>query len=120
MIRIREQEKHRKVERDESVGNVSSCSTPCPCGWSCVKNTQKPTVTAQSGRYVQDNNCESHCHLGFTLFTKGSHHSSVRHMLLILQSAIGGCVLLTKLTVMVSHKERQSFMVVDCGQKDAQ
>lgn len=76
MIRIRKQEKHRKVERDESAGNVTAVvRLPAPAAGAVSKNTQKPTVTAQLVRYVQDNNCESHCHLDFTLFTKGSRLS---------------------------------------------
>lgn len=71
MIRIRKQEEHRKVERDESAGNVTAVvRLPAPAAGAVSKNSEKPSVSAQSWSYVQDNNCESHCHLGCTLFHK--------------------------------------------------
>lgn len=104
----RSREKHRKVERDESVGNVTAVvPLPAPAAGAVSKNTQKPTVAAQSRRYVQDNNCESHCHLDFTLITKGK--LSFCCYTYAVNSAVGyrlGCVLLTKLTVMVSLGEQ--------------
>lgn len=87
--------RNTKSSMAESAGNASAVvRLPAPAA-GAVSRTLKSPVTAEPETHVQDNNCESLHHLHSVLFTKGSHLSSVRHILLILQPAVSGCVLLT-------------------------
>lgn len=79
----------------------SCCGLPAPEAGAVSKNIQKPTVPAQCESYVQDNNCESHCHIGFYSGPQrhtGSYSGAEHNM----QSALSGCVSLTKPTLMMS------------------
>lgn len=84
MIRIRKQEKDRKVERDESVGNVTAVvRLPAPAAGAVSKTLKSPQSLHSLGDMCRTTTV---CHLDFTLFTNGGHLSSVRPVL-ILQSA---------------------------------
>lgn len=94
MIRIRKQEKHQKLEWLSPLG-MSVVRLHAPAVGAVSKTVKRLQSLHRLGHMYRITTVKA-CHLDFISFTKGSHLSSVRPLVLLLQPAVSGCVILVK------------------------
>lgn len=112
-IRTRKWEKHQKVERDESVGNVPAVVRLLASTAGAVSAALKWPQSPYSPQDINSTTTVKLTAIWILLWwQRQSVFPVVGTMLLLLQSAIGGCFSLTKLTVMESLRERKSCAVL--------